>query len=52
MGVFKIVTTVLVGLMMFTFAMIWISTAKQKEYTWVWTAIEMVYICTLFAIWG
>lgn len=52
MNVFKIVTTVLIAILMVIFSLIWISTAEQKEYTWVWFLIEVVYICSLFAIWG
>ncbi len=52
MDTFKVVVTVLIALMMFMFGLLWVSTAKQKEYSWVWFAIESVYICSLFAIWG
>lgn len=52
MWAFKIVTTVLIALMMLAFIAIGVSTAKEKDYTWVWVMIEAVYICSLFAIWG
>lgn len=52
METFKIVVTVLIALLMFAFGLIWVSTSKERQYNWVWFAIESVYICSLFAIWG
>lgn len=52
MIVFKILTTVFIGIMMLMFLAIWISTAEEKEYTWVWVLLEIVYVCSLVSIWG
>lgn len=49
---FKIVTTVLIAILMIIFLLIWVSTAEEKKYTWIWILIEVVYICSLVAIWG
>ena len=52
MGIFKIVTTVLIGVMMLIYFLIWASLAKQREYVWVWVLMEIVYVCSLICIWG
>lgn len=48
----KILATVLIGFMMLMFAIIWICSRDEKDYTWVWMLIESVYALALLALWG
>mgnify|MGYP003296208873 CR=1 FL=1 len=52
MFVIKVISTVLIAVLMLIFFCIWVSTAEEKQYTWIWVLIESVYVLSVISIWG